>query len=83
MAPRLRSLSGREVVTALNALGFEVDNTRGRNAKLCRTPPGKGRQILTVPIHKDLAIGTLRAIYSQACRFVPESILRPFFFHSS
>jgi len=81
MAPRLRSFSGREVVRALHALGFEVVATRGSHAKLCRRPSGKGRQLLTVPIRKELATGTLRAIYRQACRFVPESILRPRFFH--
>ncbi len=81
MAPRQRRLSGREVVKALHALGFEVMSTRGSHAKLCRTPLKGGRQLLTVPIHKELATGTLRAIYRQACRFVPESVLRRHFFH--
>jgi predicted RNA binding protein YcfA (HicA-like mRNA interferase family) len=80
MTPRQRRLSGREVVRALHALGFEVMSTRGSHAKLCRTPLRGGRQLLTVPIHKELATGALPAIYRQACRFVPESSLRPHLF---
>jgi hypothetical protein len=39
------------------------------------------RQTLTVPIHKSIAPGTVRAIYRQAQRFIPEEDLRPWFFH--
>lgn len=35
---------------------------------------------LVVPIHNRLASGTLRAIYRQALRFVPEAELRADFF---
>jgi hypothetical protein len=35
---------------------------------------------LTVPLHRTLAAGTLRAIFRQAARYVPEADLRPFFF---
>ena len=40
------------------------------------------RQTMTVPLHMELASGTLRAIFRQACRFVPEEELRPLFFLS-
>ena len=52
---------------------------RGSHAKLCRETDG-GRQILTVPVLRELAPGTVRAIFRQACRFVPEEKLRPYFF---
>ena len=77
---RLRRLSAREVLRALRAQGFEIVSTRGSHAKLRRETPGGSPQILTVPLHKDLAPGTLRAIFRQASRFVAERDLRPFFF---
>ena len=80
MSPRLRRLSGREVLAALGALGFEVVSTRGSHAKLCRELDDGTRQILTVPLHREPAPGTLRAIVRQATRFVPEDELRPWFF---
>ena len=80
MSPRLRRLSGRQVLRALHEFGFEIVATRGSHAKLVRHAEGGERQILTVPLHRDLAPGTIRAVYRQACRFVPEGELRPFFF---
>ena len=57
-------------------------NTRGSHAKLRRVTKEGAAQILTIPLHKDLAPGTLRAIYRQASRFIPEDVLRPCFFSS-
>ena len=78
--PRLRRLSAREVLRALHHFGFEVVATRGSHAKLRREDRKRGVEILTVPLHKSLAPGTLLAIYRQTCRFVPEAELRPWFF---
>jgi len=80
MSPRLRRLSGQEVCLALGRFGFEVVATRGSDAKLRRITAGGARQIMTVPLHRELASGTLRAIFRQACRFVPEEDPGPLFF---
>jgi predicted RNA binding protein YcfA (HicA-like mRNA interferase family) len=80
MSPRLRRLSSRELCLALRRFGFEVVATRGGDAKLRRMTPAGARHTLTIPLHRELAAGTLRAIYWQACRFVPEADLRPLFF---
>ena len=80
MSPRLRRLSARDVLRILRSFGFEVVATRGSHAKLRRERPNAPPQILTIPLHKQLAPGTLRAIYRQACRFVPDDELRPRFF---
>ena len=42
--------------------------------------PSGERHVLVVPLHRHLAGGTVRAIYRQALRFVPEAELRPVFF---
>ena len=80
MTPRLRRLSSRDVLRALGTLGFEVVSTRGSQAKLRRVTPGGAAQILTLPLHRELAPGTLRAIYRQVSRFVSEDDLQPLFF---
>lgn len=80
MPPRLRRLSGPEVVDILYAFGFELRSQKGSHAKLRRTSPQGGRQTLTVPLHPELDAGTLRAIIRQAARYVPEAELRPHFY---
>jgi predicted RNA binding protein YcfA (HicA-like mRNA interferase family) len=79
MAARLRRLSSRELLRALRELGVEVVSLRGSHAKLCREVDG-ARQTLTVPVHRELPPGTLRAIFKQVCRFVPEEEVRPYFY---
>lgn len=81
MTPRLKTQSGRDVVRALRRVGFEVERTRGSHATLSRRPSVGEKQTLTVPLHRELALGTLRAIYRQALKFVPAEQLFPLFFH--
>jgi predicted RNA binding protein YcfA (HicA-like mRNA interferase family) len=57
-----------------------VVSTRGSYAKLRREIPGGAPRILTVPLHRELAPGTLRAVFRQACRFITEDELRPWFY---
>ena len=78
--PRLRRLSSRELLAILRGYGFEVVSTRGSHAKLVRVSASGERQVLTVPVHSQLAIGTVRAIYRQAARFIPGDELRSKFF---
>lgn len=80
MTRRLRRLSSRELCAALGRFGFEVAATRGGDAKLRRTTPEGVRQTFTIPLHRELAPGTLRAIFRQACRFVRVEDLGPLFF---
>ena len=79
---QLKHLGAREVLRSLRRFGFELTSTRGSHANLVRDVPSGHRQILIVPTHQRLASGTLRAIYGQALRFVPEAELRPYFFVS-
>lgn len=78
--PRLRRLSGAEIVSILGRFGFTVHSQRGSHVKLRRTLPEGGAQTLTVPAHGELDTGTCRAILRQASRFVPEEDLRPYFY---
>ena len=78
--PRLRRLSSRDVLRILHRFGFEVAAQRGSHAKLVRASPVGDRQILIVPLHRNLAVGTLHANYRQAVRLVPsDDLLKAFF----
>jgi predicted RNA binding protein YcfA (HicA-like mRNA interferase family) len=77
--PRLRILSSKEVIKALNTYGFEVVNQRGSHVKLVRKAP-TGRQVITIPENKELPVGTLKAIYNQISRFVSQDELHKDFF---
>ena len=78
--PRLRRLSARGIVRLLRGFGFEVVSISGSHAKLMRIRPSGGREILIVPMHRELTAGTVHAIYRQASRFVPVDELRSGFF---
>ena len=80
MAPKPRQLSGANVVKALGRFGFDVVAIRGSHAKLRRVTERGARQALAVPLHRELAIGTVLAVYRQALKFIPEEDLRPAFF---
>ncbi len=78
--PKLRVLSGKDVVAILENCGFLVQAQQGRHIKLRRLLFDGTRQSLTVPNHRELDRGSLQAIYRQALRFIPEPELRPQFF---
>ena len=78
--PKLRRLSGGEVIHILESFGFIVNSQRGSHVKLRRIGPDGAKQTLTIPRHQELDAGTLRAIFRQASRYIPESELRPYFY---
>jgi len=64
----------------LRGFGFEMVSIRGSHAKLVRETASGARQVLTVPVHSELPVGTIRAIYRQASRFIESADLREKFF---
>ena len=77
--PKLRTLSGQDLITIFGRFGFERHVQRGSHVKLRREQPGV-HQTLTVVAHREVDKGTLLAIYRQALRFIAESELRPHFY---
>jgi len=66
----LPCLSGREVVKALEKVGFAFDHQRGSHIVVRNAQPPHRR--ITVPDHREVAKGTLRAIIRQAGLSVDE-----------
>ncbi len=71
--PELRRVSGEQAVRALERLGFARVRQRGSHVILKRSTP-EGEIGCTVPLHRELAIGTLRGILKQARVSVDEFI---------
>ena len=80
MPVKLRSLSGSEVVRTLAKFGFEVSGQRGSHVKLSRRAPDGAKQTIHIPLHREIRRGTLHAIFRQACEYVTEDELRPYFY---
>ena len=80
MSPKLKRLSGKEVLSILSKFGFYVYSQRGSHVKLRRTSSSGEKQSLTIVMHDELDIGTLHAILRQASRFIPEDQLKKEFY---
>jgi predicted RNA binding protein YcfA (HicA-like mRNA interferase family) len=59
---QLPVISGQECIAALGRLGYRVARQKGSHVRLTAA----GRPPVTVPLHKELDRGTLRAILRSA-----------------
>ncbi len=62
---KLPRISGKNAIRALERLGFRQVRQRGSHVVL-RKPAATGDKGTVVPLHKELAAGTLRGILKQA-----------------
>ena len=69
---KLPVISGRDLVRALRNVGFELDRRKGSHMILFRAEPVT---TLSVPDHRELDRGTLRALLRQAT-VTPEELSR-------
>lgn len=63
--PKLRRVSGKAAIKALEKLGFEQVRQRGSHVIL-KMQTAAGEIGCVVPLHRQVAIGTLRGILKQA-----------------
>ena len=78
--PKLKILSGAEVIKFFETFGFSIDKQKGSHVKIKRLMTDGSRQILTVPNHQEIDRGTLKAIHNQASKYIPEDKLRECFY---
>lgn len=78
--PKLKVLSGEEVIRIFEKFGFFVLMQKGSHVKLRRTTSLGYKQTLTVPKHDEIDRGTLTAIFKQALRFISEEDLTKYFY---
>jgi predicted RNA binding protein YcfA (HicA-like mRNA interferase family) len=67
VSPRLPPVSGRRLVRLLAGLGYETLRQRGSHVRLKKDLPS-GAHFLTVPLHDELAKGTLHGILDSAAK---------------
>jgi predicted RNA binding protein YcfA (HicA-like mRNA interferase family) len=69
--PKMQRVSGEEAIRRLEKLGFQRVRQRGSHVVLKKSTPD-GDIGCVVPLHKELAIGTLRGILKQASLSIEE-----------
>jgi predicted RNA binding protein YcfA (HicA-like mRNA interferase family) len=77
--PKLKILSGKDVIKIFDTFGFLIAGQKGSHIKLKRIT-ANNRQTLTIPNHSEMDKGTLKAIYNQALKYIPENDLRKHFY---
>ena len=77
--PKLRKLSGADLVSIFKEFGFKIHNQKGSHLKLRRIREGE-KETLVIPNHKQLDTGTTRAILRQATRYISLEELRKHFY---
>lgn len=78
--PKLKVLSGADIVKIFSDFSFNMASQKGSHIKLQRTSLDGTRQILTIPNHKELDKGTIKAICRQALRYITEDELKGHFY---
>jgi predicted RNA binding protein YcfA (HicA-like mRNA interferase family) len=80
--PKLRRLSGKDVIKILQEFGFEIYSQRGSHIRLQRLSETGETQRLLVALHdsKTIKLGTLKSIYREAIKFIPEENLHSYFY---
>lgn len=63
--PKLPVVSGKQIIKVLSKIGFEHVRTKGSHAILNKQS-NLGKVTIPVPLHKELAKGTLKSIIKQA-----------------
>ncbi|NCO25250.1 type II toxin-antitoxin system HicA family toxin [Candidatus Parcubacteria bacterium] len=78
--PKLKILSGEKIIKIFLSFDFVIVAQKGSHIKLARVLSAGVRQTLTIPNHQELDRGTLKAIYRQALRYIPENELKNYFY---
>jgi len=77
--PKLRLLSGEDVIAILKSFGFVVAGQKGSHVKMKRVTDDDA-QTLTIPNHRELDKGTIKAIFNQMSKYISTSELKKHFY---
>lgn len=75
---KLRDISGKKLVLVFEKFGFVIVGQKGSHIKMSKL--SNKIEILVIPSHSSIAKGTLKAIYTQALAYIPESDLKRIFY---
>lgn len=77
--PKLKRLSGKEVIVFCEQYGFKVSRQKGSHINLARIV-SESKQVMTIPNHKEIDRGTLHNIFKKLLPFIPAAELKKFFY---
>ena len=77
---KIRVLSGLDIVKILKLFGFDIQSQKGSHIKLKRITDQGIKQTSIIPNHNEIDTGTLKAIYRQALKYIPEEKLFQHFY---
>lgn len=77
--PKLKVLSGKNLLKIFSIFGFEKIDQHGSHVKIRRIG-ADGKETLTIPMHAEIDRGLLKQIFIQASRYIPEGELRMHFY---
>ena len=77
--PKLRRLSGKEVIVFCEQYNFKISRQKGSHVNLARIV-SESKQVVTIPNHKEIDRGTLHNIFKKLLSFIPEAELKKFFY---
>ncbi|MFN0138041.1 MAG: type II toxin-antitoxin system HicA family toxin [Phycisphaerae bacterium] len=80
MPSKLRRLSGSDVLAIRRRFGFAQVAQCGSHVKVRRISTDGTKEILVVPMHRELRTGTLHGTFRQASQHIAEADLRPHFY---
>lgn len=78
--PKLKVLSGKDLVKIFSEFGFTIQSQKGSHIKLSRLLLDQ-KQTLVIPNHTEIDIGTLKAIYRQSLKYISEKDLVSYFYN--
>ena len=76
----MKRLKGKDVIKILTSFDFVIVSQKGSHVKLVRISDS-GREVLVIPDHKEIKTGTLKAIYIQTTKYIPQSELQVYFYN--
>ena len=76
----MKRLKGKDVIKILTSFDFIIVSQKGSHVKLVRISDS-GREVLVIPDHKEIKTGTLKAIYIQTTKYIPQSELQVYFYN--
>ena len=80
--PKLKVLSGIELIGIFINLDFKIAPQRGSHIKLVRYTRDNEKQVITVPNHNEIDKGTLKAIIRQAQKYISSELLKIYFYNN-
>lgn len=77
--PKIKHISGKEVIKILESFGFVISRQKGSHIILKRII-SSGEQVILIPNHTTIDRGTLHFIYKKLLLYINESEIKPHFY---